>query len=147
MMTGIDCLSEQLQTSVRAGPKIRAGGRPQTERCALESVLNCRFRRRSESVTSAEVHVRVGRHLQLKYAQFKFKKYLAFSRKIREFSRKIKLYYENSASCKLHWATPPLTRMPARGVISRRPCRSCSPPREASLSDEVRAHPKRYAMS
>ncbi len=31
------------QSAVRAGPKIRAGGLPPAEMCALELVLNCRF--------------------------------------------------------------------------------------------------------
>ena len=35
--------SQQLQSSVLAGPKIRAGGRSPTEKCTLESVLNCQF--------------------------------------------------------------------------------------------------------
>ncbi len=36
-------LFQELQSSVLAGPKIRAGKRLPTEKCAFESVLNCRF--------------------------------------------------------------------------------------------------------
>ncbi len=38
-----DCPSQTVQSSVLAGPKILAGGRPPTEKCALQSVVNCQY--------------------------------------------------------------------------------------------------------
>jgi hypothetical protein len=43
----------------------------------------------------------IGRHLQLKFVRFKFKRNSAFSTKIREFSRKIKLDYGETDHCPL----------------------------------------------
>jgi hypothetical protein len=108
---------QELQSSVREGPKIHAGRQQQTEKCTLELVLNCQFSDTlgashagrdscahpslvlwivsfqilSKPVTPAGVQVRIDiieMHQLLKCAQFKFKERLVFSRNFREFSRK-----------------------------------------------------------
>jgi hypothetical protein len=83
--------SQELQSSVRAEPKILADGRLPTENCALQRVLNCRV---LDTLGASHSDWYYRKAFALKCAQFKFKKTLAFSRKFSEFSRILKVYYK-----------------------------------------------------
>jgi hypothetical protein len=82
--------SQELQSSVRAGPEIRAGGLQQTEKCALQLVLDCLFSEKLRAMCCIGI---VDRHEQLKSAEFKFENKVVNSRKLLGISRKLCLYY------------------------------------------------------
>jgi hypothetical protein len=71
----------------RAGPKIRAGGRQPTEKCALQSVLDLSDRQWFMCGNGILERLR-----QLKSAEFEFEKLVVTSRKLSEISRKLCLF-------------------------------------------------------
>jgi hypothetical protein len=75
-----DCPSQAVQPSVRVWPKIRAGGLPPTEKCALESVVNCQY---SETLGASHHYWGSCAHLVLQHGISSRKVCNSSSRRIR----------------------------------------------------------------